>query len=180
MAAKKVTARSVTASDEVRELVDRGSEVDTQMKNLAFEDKGIKTKLGDAATGEMGEGELSIRLEGNKAAALVSVSEKYELDANAQEFDQTEAAIRQGTFGDAVKVERTLAVPPDDVGRAAAVLSQAGFANVAIKTEYMVSPEEFRILSASVQSDPVAARAVERLKRSVVRKTSTRISYSVK
>lgn len=180
MAAKKITARVVVATGDVAGLVDRGHEVDIQKKNLDFEDKGIKTKLGEAADGLMEDGEMSIRLEGEKAAALVSVSEKYDIDASCPEFPDVDKAVRAGVLSPAVSIQRTLCIPQDKVEAAFALLKSAGLPDVSLQVGYVIDPEEYRVLSGSVHSDPAKAAAVEALKKSVVCKSGTRISYSGK
>ena len=43
----KKDIRIITASTSLASLIDRGAAVDVELKNLGFEDKGIKSKLGE-------------------------------------------------------------------------------------------------------------------------------------
>lgn len=178
--AKKITARTMTASDDVAGIIDRGGDVDTQLKNLSCEDKGIKKRIADEVTGKLQEGELALRLEGKVSAASVVVVEKYEVDASSEKFPEVDTAIRSGVFGDAVKVVKSLAISPDRVEAAYAVLKQMGMTDVMLETAYEVNPDEFRVLSGSTASTPEKQAAVDALKASVARKATFRVTYDRK
>jgi len=137
--AKKITARTMTAGDDVAGIIDRGGDVDTQLKNLSTEDKGIKKRLSDEVAANLVPGELALRMEGKVSVAAVSVVEKYEVNASAETFDIADKAIRAGVFGDAVKIVKSLAVPGDKVEAAYAVLKQIGMSDVLLQTAYEVT-----------------------------------------
>jgi hypothetical protein len=177
--AKKIS-RTMTASDDVAAIVDRGGEVDVQMKNLSTEDKGIKKRIADEVERGLQDGELSLRLEGKKAVAAVSVVEKYELNASADRFEDADKAIRAGQFGDVVKVVKVLNIPPAKVEAAFAVLKQMGMTDVLLETCYDINPEEFRVLSGSMASSPEKQAAIDALKSCVVRKATFRVGYEKK
>lgn len=178
--AKKITARTMAASDDVAAIIDRGGEVDTQLKNLSCEDKGIKKRLADEVVPNLQGGELALRLEGKLSVAAISCVEKYEVDAACEKFSEADKAIRAGVFGDAVKVVKSLAVPADKVEAAYAVLKQMGMTDVLLQVGYEVDPEEYRVLAASTASTPEKQAAVEALKASVSRKTTFRVTYDRK
>ena len=178
--AKKITARSMTARDEVIGIIDRGGEVDVQLKNLSVEDKGIKKKITEEVEGNLQDGELALRLEGKTSVASVVVVEKYEVNASSDKFTEADTSIRAGQFGDAVKIVKSLVIPPAKVEAAYAVLKQMGMADVLLETGYEVNPDEFRVLSSSTASSPEKQAAIEALKACVVRKASFRVSYEKK
>jgi hypothetical protein len=178
--AKKITARAIQATDQLAGIVDRGGEVDNSLKNLTVEDKGIKAKLATEAGTLFEPGEQSIRIDGNIMTALVSSTEKYELDVSKDVFSETEKAIRTGIFGDAVKLKRSLVVPQDKVEAAYAILKQMGLADVLLETGFEVNPEEYRVLTGSAASTPEKQAAVDTLKSCVQKKVSFRVSYDKK
>ena len=176
--AKKII-RVASVNERLAALVDRGCEIDYEQKNLTVEEKGTKKILGTEALGLMQDGELSLRLEGRRALATVVAVEKFELDVSAEVFVSAEAAIRTGVFSDAVKVTKTLAVPPDKIDEACEILKKAGLTAL-VKVDYATNAKEFRELMDSPQSTEELRRSVEDLKQCTTRKVEPRVSYEKK
>jgi hypothetical protein len=131
MGMAKREIRAVEASSDVAAIIDKGADIDTQITNLGFEDKGLRKKVENLAKEQMGDGDLSLRLLGKTSAALVSGVEKVELNMSAEQFPDVQAAISKGLLAGLVDRNLTLVVPPADVERAAAELAKAGIrANV--------------------------------------------------
>lgn len=171
MAKKEI--RMVMASGDVAGIVDHGSEVDTQLKNLTFEDKGIKSKISEFAAAELQEGEVSVRLRGSQAAAVVSAAEKVELDAEAESFPAVRKAIDSGLLEGFVERKLSLVVPPADVERASVALKAAGI---------QVSVAETLSVTAAALRDPLVASleqgdAVKALKACSKSEVSYRVKY---
>jgi len=173
--AKKSNVRTITASEKARGLVDRGYSVDVEMKNLGFEDKGIKKMLAGELEGEF-EADSSIRVKGVEGAAVVTQSEKFEIKGDADKVDAVRKDVDKGLLGDVVKVEEVLNVPVADRAKAATILQAAGIkATTSVKLS--VDPEEFRVMSSSESESIEALRAAKALKEVVERSVSYRVKY---
>jgi len=177
--AKKPAVRIASVDEDVMALVDRGREIDEEIKNLVVEDKGTKKLIGDAAQQALEPGEFTVKLDGKESRAMVAVVEKYELDASKPEFETALAHVKAGVFGDAVTETRSLAIPPGDIEKAARLLSSAGI-QAMVKVEHEVDAEEYRALVASTPSSTETKNAIEALKGCVVRKATTRVTYEKK
>jgi hypothetical protein len=174
MAKKEI--RMIVAAEDVAGLVDHGSEVDTQLKNLGFEDKGVKAKLTECVAGEFLVGETSIRLSGNTAAAVVTASEKTEIDVSADGFDAVRKAIDAGVLDGVVERKLSLVVPPADVQRAALALTKAGI--MATVTESLSVAAE--VLRTQEATSVEQSKAMNALKGCVKTDVSYRVKYEKK
>jgi hypothetical protein len=177
MAKKQIRVASV--NEKIAALIDRGSEIDETQKNLTVEEKGIKKILGDEAEKLLEKDETSVKLSGNKALASIVATEKYELNASHDLFPLADAAIKTGAFSDAVRVVKSLAIPPEKVEEAAKLLKKAGL-NVMLQVNYDIDPKEFRVLMGSRQSTDELQKVVDALRQCSVRKTTMRVSYEAK
>lgn len=169
--------RAVKANEDVAGWIDRGADIDTQVKNLTFEDKGIKTKITQLAEGQLDDGELSVRLLGKTAAAVVSGVEKIELDVNEEQFLKVREATVNGILKGIVSRNLELAVPEADMERAAEELRKIGIPAVVTET--------FKVEDASVVTDPNKSfvgsiqqtEAIGALKNCIKRDVSFRVKY---
>ena len=168
-------ARLITASEEVTGLVDRGYEVDVDIKNLGFEDKGIKKMLADKLEDEFGD-DASIVVEGNQGIATIGRSERFVLNGTADEIDGIRDSAESGFLGDAIKTEVVLNVPVADRKRAANILKAAGIDATTV-VQLAVDPEEFRVLRDSPVTSSEAADAKKALADIVESKVTYRVSY---
>ena len=174
MAKKEI--RMIVAAADVAGIVDHGADVDTQLKNLSFEDKGIKAKLAECVTGEFQTGESSVRLTGEKAAAVITATEKTDIDCSAESFAAVRKAIDDGILEGVVERKLSLVVPPADVQRAADALKAAGI--MATVTESLsVSAETLRTQEASSVEQ---SKAIGALKGCVTTDVSYRVKYERK
>jgi len=167
--------RLITASEKVSNLVNRGYEVDVDLKNLTFEDKGIKKMLADELEAQFGE-DTALRVEGTNGAAVISQSETYVLNGNAETVATVREAAEKGLLGDAVKVNKVLNVPADDRERAAEILQAAGI-GASTSVELTVVPADYRQLMESETASEETAAARESLKELAERKLSYRVKY---
>lgn len=135
--------RKIVASVDIAPLIDRGASVDTELKNLTYEDKGIKARLTEVAGSELQTGETGIRLAGNESAAVISTVEKYELDASNEKFAEVQKAVEEGKLSGIMEKTQQLAVPPADIDKAADILKKAGI-NAMIAQAFTVSGDGFR------------------------------------
>lgn len=168
--------RAVVVSADVAAVIDRGADVDTVIKNLSNEDKGLKTKITEAAQNQLDEFELSVRLLGKTAAAVVSGVEKLDLDVGSEQFPQVREAIDKGLLSGVVERTVSLVVPPGDVERAAGELRKAGIRATVT--------ESLKIVDASVLSGAgsfvgsvQAGEAIIALAKCVKRDVSFRVKY---
>jgi hypothetical protein len=168
-------AKLITGSEKVLGLVDRGYEVDVEIKNLGFEDKGIKKMLAEELLEEFGD-DTSIRVEGSSAAAVVTQSEKFTLDSKSADIVGVHAATERGLLGDAVKLEESLAVPADECQRASEILKAAGI-EALVMTKMSVNPAEYRALNDRESVSAEEAQAKEALDRLVKKTVSHRVKY---
>ena len=172
MAAKR-EVRVITASEDVAAIIDRGFEVDEQIKKLTTEDKGCKAKLTDVAKPQIGEDEVSVRLTGKVGAVVVSGAEKVELDVTAELFPKVRKAIDTGLLSDIVERSVQLVVLPENVEKAAAVLNKAGI-KAAVAETLKVTAEKLRsVTTASVE----AGLARADLAKCVKRETTYRVKF---
>lgn len=170
----KSKAKLVTASEKVTGLVDRGFEVDVDLKNLGFEDKGIKKILTEEMAESFGD-DTTVRVEGNKAAAIISLSEKYVINGDADTIDKVRKAAEQGFLGNAVEVEQVLNIPPSERERAASILQAAGI-TATTSVSVSVVPAEYRVLVSS----PVSSAEIAEAKATLESVTERQVSYRVK
>ena len=171
MAKKEI--RMVVASGDAAGLVDHGFDVDVQLKNLGFEDKGIKVKLGEMAAAELAEAETSVRLRGERAMATVSATEKVELDVGSDAFQAVRKAIDAGLLEGFVERKLSLVVPPADVERAVLALGKAGIMATAAET-LAVKAESLRTGETASVEQCVAVKALKACARS---ETTYRVKY---
>ena len=140
--------RMITASCDTGALIDRGFDVDVQIKNLGLEDKGIKSRINEGMPTTLQEGETSLKIEGIKAIAVITVVEKYEIDANAETFPVVRQAVDNGLLADVVEKTQQLAVPASDIEKAAKILKDAGI-KAMVAEAFAINAESFRKISAS-------------------------------
>jgi hypothetical protein len=171
----KSKAKLITASEKVVGLVRRGYELDVEIKNLGFEDKGIKKMLSEELEEEFGE-DTSVRVEANECAAVVTQSEKFVVKGDAESISAVRDAVENGLLGDAVKTERVLNVPVADREKAAEILKAAGI-GATTTVNLTVDPAEYRTLKDSESSSAEAAEAKKTLEGITERKVSYRVKY---
>lgn len=169
--------KAVEASSDVAAIIDRGADIDTQIKNLGAEDKGLKKKIEDAAKGQLDGDELSVRLIGKTSAAVVSGVEKVDLDLNAEQFSVVREAISNGLLVGLVERNLSLVVPPSDIERAAVELAKLGIRATVLES-LKVSGDKLRAeMDHGVTSSVTYSKAVQALARCVKRDVSFRIKY---
>ena len=168
--------RIITASSDVAAIIDRGADVDTQLKNLGYEDKGLKTKIAEAAQNQLSVDELSVRLVGQKSAAVVSGVEKVDLDAGAEKFAIVRAAIDKGLLAEYVERTVSLVVPPGDVDRAAEELRKIGIKATVTET-LKVTAESMRRIGEVRSTSLEVAEAEVALSKCIKKDVSIRIKY---
>ena len=169
----KREVRVITASEDVAKIIDRGFEVDEQIKKLTTEDKGCKTKLTEAAQKQLDKDEVSIRLTGKVAAAVITGAEKVEIDVTAELFPKVRAAIDTGLLSDIVERSVQLVVLPENVEKAAAVLKEAGIKATVAET-LKVTAEKMRT-AATTSIEAGLARAD--LAKCVKKETTYRVKF---
>jgi hypothetical protein len=141
----KARERIAAAIEDVATKIDRGFKVDTDGKTLALELKKIKNEVSDAALAEMNDGELSLRLTGKKASALVSVSESYSLDTTVDDFDLVEKAADAGELDGVVQKRLSASIQPEHIEEIRRLIGQVLFDEaISVSTSYSVEPEGYR------------------------------------
>ncbi len=165
--------RVIVASGDVGSMIDKGAEIDKQIKDLTKEDKAIKNKLYEFSGNSFNDGETTVRINGEKSSALVSMVEKYELDMESENIQFVLEAIDKGLLCEAVVRERHLAVSEIDMMRALQVLKQAGIGAL-LADSYTIKPEAVRkIKEKSVHSSKEERELLE----SISRTASYRVKY---
>jgi len=170
MAKKEI--RMLVASEDVAGIIDHGADVDTQIKDLTDEDKGIKSKLTETLASQMQEGEVSIRVKGNTAAAVITASEKVEVDYASGQFAAVKDAVDKGILDGVVEQKKSIALPQDDVKKAVEILNQAGIKATMTET-LSVKAEALRQEAKSVEQ----AKAMVVLGGCVKREKTYRVKY---
>jgi len=173
--ASKSSAKLVEVDEHVSVLIDRGYEVDTELKNLTFEDKGIKKMLADNLEEKFGE-DTTIVARGQKGQATITVSEKYVVVGDAEAIESTILSAKEGLLGEAVKTSTSVNIPECDMGRAVEILLAAGI-GVTVEVGISVDPGAYRALVEGEHTTARSARARDVLKSILEKKTGYRVSY---
>jgi len=168
--------RIITASADVAAIVDRGAEVDENLKNLTYEDKGLKVKITEVGSEAMEDGESSVKLEGSSSRALVSSSEKLDIDASAERYPEMKDAVDKGLLEGVVTRKMVLTVPQGDVDRAAEALKAAGI-DATVSESLSVKAADVKKASESEVASSDHATAQAALKDCLVSKVSYRVKY---
>lgn len=174
--AKKSDIRIITASEDLAGLVDHGSDVDTQINNLTYESKGIKSKLADEAALAKEDSEVSVKFQGKIATALVSSVEKVEIDVNAESYPECKGHIDSGLLSGVVEKKLKLVVPPEQVAAAMAILSASGL-KVSLVEELSTTAKKVRDAFSNTPESLVHASALESLKNCIKRSVNWRVEY---
>ena len=172
----KSKARLVTASEHITGLVDRGFEIDVDLKNLSVEDKGIKKILGDSLEDSF-DGDTSIAVVGSSGMATIGRTEKYAIKGDADTVEVVRTAAESGLLGKAVSTETLLNVPVADRERAAAILKAAGIVATTV-VNLSIDPEEYRALMGSASASVESVEARNALAEVAVKTVGYRITYS--
>jgi len=177
MAKKEI--RMILAKDSLALLIDRGASVDVELKNLTFEDKGIKSKINEQVVADFAEGEQSLRFDGKQARALISKTDTFNINTGAASFTKVKAAVDAGLLKEVVDVTQKLSVPPAHLAKAAAILTAAGIP-ASLTDSYEVEPEAYRALLAKATSTVEEDEARKALAASVEHGTNFRVKYEAK
>lgn len=169
--------KAVQAEGDVAAIIDRGADIDAQIKNLGFEDKGIKTQITNKAMDQLDEGELSVRLLGKTSAAVVSGVEKIELNPAAEQYPQVLAAVRSGLLNGIVSRTLGITIAAEDVERAAAELAKAGITATVTETVKLVDTSVLTDPSHAMVGSVQEGEAVVALSKCVKNDLSFRVKY---
>ena len=164
--------RLMVASDDISGLIDHGAEVDNQIKNLTFEDKGIKTKLTDVIAPQIQEGESSVRVKAKVSAAVITVVERVDVDFCSPAYPKVKEAIENGILEGVVERKLSLVVPPLDLVKAAEILKKAGI-KATVSESISVKADDLR--KEALTED--LKQAIEWLKQCVKKDTTYRVKY---
>jgi hypothetical protein len=168
--------RIITASADVAAIIDRGAEVDESLKNLTYEDKGLKLKITEVGAESMEDEETSVKLEGQAARALVSSSERLEIDASAERYNEVKEAIDKGLLEGVIDRKLVLTVPQGDVIRAEEALKAAGI-EATVSESVSVKAADWRKAQQSEVASADHGIARSALKDCLVSKVSYRVKY---
>jgi len=167
--------KRIMASEDMAKIIERGAEVDTEIKNLTFEDKGIKAKLVTMAGEVIGE-DTSVRFSATHSAAVISAIEKVEFDASAEKAGIVKDAVRCGLLGGVVEWKQSLIIPPGQVENARKILNAAGISST-IEEDWEVKPSGYREFTGSTHAS-IEADNLGKVLKGAVRKTVTyRVKY---
>jgi len=171
----KKEIRMITASEDVARIIDQGSAIDTELKNLTYKDKGFKSKITEAAGDLLEEGELSVRLEGNTAAVIVTASEKYSftLGIHERESEVIEAA-EDGILGGVVKITKSLHIAPELLDQAVALLNKEGI-KATLTKGYSIDTKSYREFDDEGSPEVAAVKGI--LDECVTKGITYRVKY---
>jgi len=175
----KADMRIVEADEDVMALVDKGVDIDIELKNLTFEDKACKQGITGFVEEKIRDGELGLLIEGNKGVAMVSCVESFKVNAGADSFEEMSRAVKAGLLGTTVTVKRTLAVPPDKIDEAEEVLDKAGIM-ASVVEEFTVKPADLRQARETRTASADYKSAMEALEECLDRSESFRVKYQAK
>jgi hypothetical protein len=172
--AKKIM-RAITASEDIAPVIDRGADVDNEIKNLTFEDKGIKTKLIEVLSEEIADDETSIRVEAERSAAIISAAEKTTIRVGADKYTELRESVKKGMLP-FVDMKQTLTVPPAEVEKAAEALKAAGI-TVTVTESLTVKAADVRKMKQSESASAEHLAAENALEACLDTDTSYRVKY---
>lgn len=168
----KKDMRVIVASDSAVGLIDRGADVDVELKNLSFEDKGIKASLINEFSGKITPDETSVVLEGAAARATLTRKEKISLDEDNAGFAAVIDSIEtRSKLAGIVTVGVALDLPVQSMSEALKVLKAAGI-QASLRRSYSVDAAALR---DAPDSDEVRA-----LKAVTITETTYAVKYSRK
>jgi len=147
-------ARMITASVELAPLIDKGAVVKKSLDDLAYTDKAIKVSITESYAGSFQDEESSIRIAGEKSAAMITRRQSVEVDAaKAADFAVIRAAAKMGDSR--ISLKRSLKLGERDIERAAAILEAAGIkANV--EESVGMKPDDYRSIVRGAAPTPEA------------------------
>lgn len=175
----KEDVRIVKATADVEGAVDKGVNVDTELKNLTFEDKACKQLITDFVRDEIGKDEQSVMIEGTKALALVSKAQSYKVEGGADTFPEMQRVAKLGLLDDVVKMKRTLVVPQDKIDEAAKILNEAGI-HASVVEDFSVKPADYRKHKSIRTASEDVQNATSALDGCLSVSESYRVKYQVK
>jgi len=154
--------RVIQASNSLVEAIDEGAKIASQIKSLGYKDKQFKDKITDNAIKKMENGELSLRMQGKKSAVLVSVSEKYDIDTENENFETVKNALTKGSLDGVVDKKVIVSVAPDYVDEIKKLVGEVIFNKAfAIETVYKVNSDAYR------KYDPNGSKEKQELKKAL-------------
>jgi hypothetical protein len=168
--------RIITAKADIAEIVDEGAKTKSEIETLTEKDKKFKAKIASYVEDEMDEGEISVRLAGNKSIAVVTAMESYEIRASSPSYAGAQIAISAGLLADIVKCDRNLAVPLAEIDKAAEILKKAGISALVSET-YSVNPEAYRDMSDNIGVSPNVLQARAALRECTSKNVTFRVKY---
>ena len=167
--------RSITASDKAAILIDKGEETSSKLEKLTSEDKKLKSQIVDLLSCEIGKEETSVRVEGDRAAVIITAAEKVSIKVGAEQFDGVRKAVLDGILP-CVTMGRSLAVPPSEVEEAAKILKEAGLIATVSET-FTVKAEDVRKMKSSEVTSKEESVARRSLEECLETSTSYRVKY---
>jgi len=146
MAKRKI--RVAKAKNGLAKRVDDGARLAVVIKSNQEADKETKAAIAAEAVEMLEDNELSIRVEGKKAFALVSFKRKAKLDVTCPEFKRvSEAVDSTPDLVDGVVTKTVRAtIRPDAMEKIRARLGADFDSLVTISTDYTIDPDGFEAL----------------------------------
>jgi len=171
----KKSMRAITASEGIAPVIVRGAEVDTEIKSLTVEDKGIKAKLIEVLAEEIQTDETSVRVEADRSAAVISAAEKTTIRVGADKYGELREAVKKGLLP-IVEMKQSLTVPPAEVERAAEILNEAGV-TATVTESLTVKAADVRKMRESETASTEHHEAERALEACLDTDTSYRVKY---
>lgn len=168
--------RVIVATGEVAELVDKGAQIDANIKKLTVEDKAIKEKITTATKDEIKDGEVSVKVSGNSAAVLVTASESVSVDTSAEGYQELWGLLENGFLSKVVEYKKQLAVPPEDIKRAAEMLQESGI-RATVTSSVSVKAEDIRKMRCASSVSKEETEAMKVLDKCLSKSITFRIKY---
>jgi hypothetical protein len=113
---------------------------------------------------------------GIKAEAVVTAVEKYTLNASAPSYPELRKAVDSGLLQGIVDKSQQLAVPPEQIEKAADALKKAGVPATIVES-FSVNAAAYRESMSSEVSSPEQTVARRNLKSCVSREVTFRVKY---
>jgi len=168
--------RLITASEGLAPVIDRGAEIDRQIKALGKEDGEIKAKIIEEGKEQIEKTETSLKIQGKQAVAVLTASESMSVNAAADEFPALKDLVKRGFLQAVVEEKKALVVPPGDVEKAADVLKREGI-SATVTYSVSVKAADVRKMRESEVASEEEAKARNALESCLTVSTTHRVKY---
>lgn len=168
--------RKIVASETVAPIIDKGGEIDSQIKALTEQDKSVKAQIIETVAKQIRETEVSVKVLGIKSSATVTAAERYTFNMATPEFSDIKKAVESGLLQNVVDRKLELAVSEANVEKAVEILKANGIMASSL-VSWSVNPEKYRDFTQSESASLEENKLRQSLKKCLVKEVNHRVKY---